>query len=158
MWGRTYFVEAKSSEFNGLFLQEFWRSRVAETKDVNAADIQINCQYAGADGKQHHHTIGPLVLYLFIRHRCTADKRIANPFSGYSFDILTDSFASGPKTTRCCAYRNRGMVAFNDCSINYVVDHDIQCGQLRGFNDEGQDNLGIGKPQRWIAEAWKQNC
>ena len=37
-------------------------------------------------------------------------------------------------------------MAFNDCSVNHVVDHDIQCGQLRGLNDEGQDNLGIGEP------------
>ena len=38
------------------------------------------------------------------------------------------------------------MVAFNERSVDYVVDYDIQCGQLRGFTDEGQDNLGSGKP------------
>ncbi len=37
------------------------------------------------------------------------------------------------------------MVEFNVCSTDHVDTLDIQCWQLRGYIDEGQGNMGIGK-------------
>ena len=87
-----------------------------------------------------------MVHKLFNRHRCPADKRTGIPFSGFALDIFAGSFASSLDAALRSAYRNWRMVAFNERSIDYVVNHDIQCGQLRGFTDEGQEYLGIGKP------------
>ena len=87
-----------------------------------------------------------MVHNLFNRHQCPAVKRNGIPFSGFALDIFADSFTSRLETARRRAYSHRRMVAFNKRSVDYVVTHDIQCGQLRGFTDEGQDYLGIGKP------------
>ena len=100
-------------------------------------DVNLNRQHAEPKGKQHHHTIGPIVLYVFIRHRCPGDKWNAKPFSGYAHDRADDSFASRLETACRRAYRKRWMVAFNERSVDCLDTLDIQCWQLRGSTDEG---------------------
>ena len=99
-----------------------------------------------------------MVHNLFNRRQCPADGRNGIPFSGFALDMFADSFASSLDTALRSAYRNRRMVAFNERSIDYVVTHDIQCGQLRGFTDEGQEHLGIGKPSTLGGRSTKQKC